>query len=131
MGYVVSHIFQTTGLGPAGPSSKGRSEMVWAARRELQTSGLAGEKLTLRRGKPQRGCRNPLGRRVLVSYPWLHHSHASQAAIPKRDPTYGSAAAWLRVFGSRDTLPSGLPGPYNSFTLPSSPGRVWGCSAEQ
>lgn len=95
------------------PNLKSRSEVMWAARRELQISGLAGS-LTLGRGELQRVPRSPLGRRVLVSYPWLHHSHASQAAIPKWDPTYGSAAAWLRVLWQA-TLPSGLPGPYQQL----------------
>lgn len=95
------------------PNLKGRSEVVWAARRELKTSGLAGS-LTLGWGEPQRVPRSPLGRRVLVSYPWLHHSHASQAAFPKWDPTYGSVAAWLRVLWQA-SLPSGLPSPYQQL----------------
>ena len=43
---------------------KGRSEVVWATRRVLQASGLAGS-LTLSLGEPQRVPRTPPGKRAL------------------------------------------------------------------
>lgn len=130
MGYVVSHIFQTTGLGPAGPSSKGRSEMVWAARRELQTSGLAGS-LTLRPGQAAEGTQEPPGEESSGELPMVAPLTCFPSCYPKVGPHlwFCCCLAACLVAGHSPLRPARTI-PATSLCLPLQAGSG-GCSAEQ
>lgn len=107
---MLSPIFETTGLGPAGPGSKspkweGGGE---GTQGELQTSGLAGS-LTLGLGELQRALRGPPREERPRATLGCHNSHASQAAVLTQDLHSGSAADLLCVL-RQAAAPSGLPG---------------------